>query len=67
MTPNQFRKAIAAMGLSQGEAATFLGVTIRTVNGWANDATPIPEAVAKLLRVMIDKRIAPEDIGLRKD
>jgi DNA-binding transcriptional regulator YiaG len=59
MTSAQFRAAIAALGLSQGQAAEFLGVALRTVSGWAIGEYRIPEAVAKLLRVMVDKKIAP--------
>jgi len=59
MTSTQYRVAIAALGLSQVKAAKFLGVSVRTAHGWANDDTPIPEAVAMLLQVMVDKKIAP--------
>lgn len=62
MTPKQFRAAIATLGLSQGAAAEFLGVSLRATHGWANDDAPVPEAVAKLLRVMVDKSIAPAEI-----
>lgn len=61
MTPKQFRAAIAALGMSQGAAAEFFGVTIRTAHAWANEA-PIPEAVAKLLRVMIERHIMPVEL-----
>ncbi len=63
MTANQFRKALKALGLSQGEAAKFLGVSLRTANGWANEVTPVPEAVAMLLTVMIKRKIAPADVN----
>lgn len=62
MTPAQFRQALSALGLSQVEAAKFMGVSIRTVWSWANGA-PIPDAVVKLLRVMVDRRIAPADLA----
>lgn len=61
MTSAQFRQALSALGLSQVEAAKFLGVSIRTAHGWANGA-PIPDAVSKLLQVMVDHRIAPADL-----
>ena len=63
MTAGQFRQAIADLGLSQGEAANFLGVHINTAWNWANDVAPVPDAVAKLLRLMVDRRIAPADLN----
>lgn len=62
MTPTLFRKAIATMGMSQGEAAIFMGVTRRTVNGWAN-GEPIPKTVEVLLSIMVDRQIAPADVA----
>lgn len=61
LTSKQYRAALAALGLSQGQAAEFLGVGIRTAHGYANDR-PIPEAVAKLLRVMVQLKLSPEDV-----
>ncbi len=58
MTSTQYREAIARLGLSQGQAATFLGVSIRTSHGWAN-GDPIPKAVAMLLRTMIANGLRP--------
>lgn len=63
MTSAQFRQALSALGLSQGEAAKFLGVNLKTAWNWANDAAPIPEAVAKLLRVMVSKGITAAELG----
>lgn len=51
MTANQYRAMLKALALTQGDAAHFLGVSIRTSNGWANNTTPIPVAVDKLLRL----------------
>lgn len=62
MTPNQYRAAISALGLSQAGAAAFLGVSLRTSQGWALDEHPIPEAVAKLLRLMIRLKVKPDDV-----
>ena len=53
MTPAEFQSALTKLGLTQGQAATFLGVSIRTVNGYANNQYPIPKATALLLRLMI--------------
>jgi DNA-binding XRE family transcriptional regulator len=52
MTSAQYRAALAKIGMTQQEAADFLGVSVRTSNSYANDGV-IPEATAKLLRLMI--------------
>lgn len=56
MTSKQYRAMLEALALTQGDAAEFLGVSIRTSNGWANNTTPIPVAVDKLLRLSVHLR-----------
>ena len=41
MTSIQFRKALDDLGLTQGEAAEWLKISIRAAHGYANGA-PIP-------------------------
>lgn len=62
MTANQYRKALEALELSQAKAAEFLGISLRTSQGYALDEYPVPEATAKLLRLMIKLKLRPEDI-----
>jgi DNA-binding transcriptional regulator YiaG len=62
VTSLEFRAAIETLGMTQGQTATFLGVALRTVSGWAIGQYPIPDAVAMLLHVMIERRIAAADI-----
>jgi DNA-binding XRE family transcriptional regulator len=52
MTPPEFRAALARLGLSQGEAAEALGISTRTVNGYAN-GWPIAVRTVKLLELML--------------
>jgi DNA-binding XRE family transcriptional regulator len=61
MTAKQYRDALAKLGLTQGQAADFLGVSLRTSNAYAN-GEPIPEAVAKLLRLMVRLNLEPADV-----
>lgn len=61
MTSNQYRAALAALDLTQAGAAEFLGISIRSSHGYAN-GEPIPEAIAKLLRLMVKLKIKPEDV-----
>jgi hypothetical protein len=61
MTPNQFRKALDDLNLTQGKAAEWLEISIRAVHGYANGA-PIPEPIAKLLRLCVRLKLKPEDV-----
>jgi hypothetical protein len=61
MTPTQFRKALADLDLTQDGAAKWLGISIRAAHGYANGA-PIPEPIAKLLRLMVRLKLRPEDV-----
>jgi hypothetical protein len=49
MTARQYRARLAALGLTQVDAARLLGVDPRTSRRWALGESPIPEAVARLL------------------
>ena len=40
MSPTEYREAIAALSLTQGEAAAFLGVSRRSSAGWATGEHP---------------------------
>jgi hypothetical protein len=60
VTPNQYRAAIERLGLSQRAAGPFFGVDERTSRRWASDGPP--EAVAKLLRLMIKLGLGPKDV-----
>jgi transcriptional regulator with XRE-family HTH domain len=61
MTPTQFRAAIAKLGLTQEQAGVFMGRSERQGQRWAN-GEPIPESVAKLLRLMIRLGLNPDDV-----
>jgi hypothetical protein len=53
MTADQFRAAIANLGLSQVSAAKFLGISVRTSHSYASPKGRIPEPVAKLLQLAL--------------
>jgi hypothetical protein len=61
MTPNQYRAALDRLGLTQAGAAEFFGLSVRASHGYAN-GEPIPEAVAKLLRLMVRLNLKPDDV-----
>jgi len=62
MTPDQYKKAIKKLGLSQERAGEFLGVSPRTSQGYALGEYPVPEAIAKLLRLMTRLDLTPEEV-----
>jgi hypothetical protein len=62
MTPAQYRKAIAKVGLSQRAAGAFFGVDERQSRRWAAGDAGVPESTAKLLRLMIRLKLTPDDV-----
>lgn len=61
MTGEQYKKAIERLGLTQAAAADFLQVSLRTSAAYAA-GDPIPEGVAKLLRLMVKLELEPKDV-----
>jgi transcriptional regulator with XRE-family HTH domain len=62
VTANQFKTAMTRLGMTQNEMATFLGLSLRAVHGYANDEVAVPLAIAKLLRLMIRLGLKPEAV-----
>lgn len=62
MTPTQYTAAIERLSLSQRAAGAFLGVDERQSRRWVAGDARIPEAVAKLLRLMIRLKLTPDDV-----
>jgi DNA-binding transcriptional regulator YiaG len=61
MTADQFRYALARVGLSQSAAARLFGISDRTIRHWTTD-TPIPYPVVILMRLLTTRRISIDDI-----
>lgn len=61
MTANQYRTALERLDLTQAGAAKFLGISIRSAHGYAN-GEPIPEVIAKLLRLMVRLNLSPGEV-----
>jgi DNA-binding transcriptional regulator YiaG len=53
MTPDEYREAIAELGLSQGAAARLLGVDARTSRRWAIGERDVPPPAERFLRYLI--------------
>jgi hypothetical protein len=62
MTPKQYADAIERLGLSQRAAGAFLGIDERQSRRWIAGDARIPESVAKLLRLMIARKIGPDEV-----
>lgn len=62
MTPVQYKAAIKRLGLSQERAGDWLGIGRRTSQGYALGEYPVPKGIAKLLRLMVQFGLSPEDV-----
>lgn len=63
MTPAQYKAAIKRLGLSQERAGVWLGIGKRTSQGYALGEYPVPEPVAKLLRLVIKLGLNAADVA----
>ena len=61
MTANQYRDAIARLGLSQVRAGVLLGVSLKTSQRYAKSGAPEP--VARLLRFLIAAKVTPDEFA----
>ena len=62
MTPTQYRNALAALDLTQGEAAELLDYSLRTSNAYASGEMTVPLPIAVLLRLLVAGKIRLEDV-----
>jgi transcriptional regulator with XRE-family HTH domain len=53
MTPDEYRSALAILGLTQLGGARLLGVDERTSRRWANGERDVPPPVQRFLRFLI--------------
>lgn len=67
MTANQYRAALAKLGLSQREAGRLLEVDERTSRRWALDERAIPQMAAILLRLLVAGKVTVKDIEAAHD
>lgn len=62
VTKLQYKNTIRALGLSQERAGDWLGIGRRTSQGYAIGESPVPEPIAKLLRLCVRLELNPEDV-----
>lgn len=76
MTAIELRRAIKRLGFVELEsaanatgasaAAEFIGVSREQMARYLRESSPVPEAAAKLLRLMIQYRIKPADLNWKR-
>ena len=62
MEPEEFRRALDRLGINISAAGEVLGVSKRQALRYGTGDTEVPEAVAKLLRIAIRRKIPADDI-----
>ena len=62
MTPEQYRKALTKLDLTQVAAGDLFRVGHRTSRRWALGEARIPWTVALLLRLMVKRRLTLEEM-----
>lgn len=60
MTGQEYRDAIAKLGLTQVEAGQFFCASERTARRWVHEGPP--ELVARLLQMMERRGMVPQDV-----
>lgn len=62
MSPAEYKAAIKELGLTQVKAGKWLGISPRQSQSYAIGEYPVPELVAKMLRLCVERKIPPEDV-----
>jgi hypothetical protein len=62
VTPLQYRHALAALDLTQGEAARLFDLSLRTSNAYASGELTVPVPVAMVLKLLVTGKIKLEDL-----
>ncbi len=62
MSADDYKAALAALSLSQERGGDWLGIGRRTSQGYALNEYPVPEPIAKLLRLCVKMKLKAEDV-----
>ena len=57
MTPEEYRKALDRLEMTQGVAGELFGVGIRTSRRWALGEAKVPVPVSMLLNLLLKKKL----------
>lgn len=67
MTGDQYREAIATLGLNQTTAASLLEISPRNSRRYAAGELPVPPLLAMVLQLMIGMRLTVDDVDRYKE
>jgi hypothetical protein len=59
MTPGEYKRAIAALGLNTAQAGRWLGIGVRTAYRYRDGESEIPAAHVLLIRAALRYKIRP--------
>jgi len=59
ISPAEYERLLAALGLNQSSGARFLGISDRTSRRYVAGEAEVPAASVKLLRLMLHLRLGP--------
>jgi hypothetical protein len=59
ISPAEYERLLAALGLNQSSGARFLGVSDRTSRRYVAGEAEVPASSVKLLRLMLHLRLGP--------
>lgn len=62
MTPEEYRTAYSALGLTQAGVARLLGVDERTSRRWATGEREVPPPVARFLSFLVLSEITADEV-----
>jgi hypothetical protein len=62
MNAQEYRDALERLKLTQLDAGELFNVGARTSRRWALGQARVPTSVAMLLRLMVRKRVEPNDV-----
>ena len=62
MSKDEYKIHLGCLKMSHRKAAAFLGIGHRTSQGYGMGEDPVPEVISKLLRLMVDWGIRPDQV-----
>jgi hypothetical protein len=60
MSPSEFERTLAALGLSKAGAGRWLGISERTVHRYVDGDAEVPVSTVFLLRLMVEQGRLPK-------
>jgi hypothetical protein len=61
MDDTQYRIALQKLGLNQSSGARWLGISLSQSQNYARRVTPVPQPIARFLRLVINLKLTAEE------